>query len=147
MTLLTHPELQTKAHLAVAPISRGDTDATTSAAIDTAGFHYVEIIPLMGVGDTALATTVTTSDTSTGTYTAVTDEASTPAAVSIPHLATDDGTLKRALIRTDRPSMKRWIKVTITGTGGTASLCGVVVVLHGPHSSDQFTQDTFTYLL
>lgn len=113
--------------IAIAPVSIADTATATSAAIDTQGFDYAAIIPSMGVGDSALETTVTECATSGGTYTAVNDEESTPAAVAMAHATDDDGTLLWGVLRLDR--RERYLKVAIEATGGTASLAQCIVVL------------------
>lgn len=147
--LKVYPPLDSKPVIAVAPISIAAAGTAVSAAIDTLGFDGFTVATLMGVGDSALATTLTESDTSGGSYTAVNDEAASPAAVSIAHAAsgaTGDGTLGAGpgYFRTDR--RKRFIKVTITATGGAASLAACLVTLVGPRDSKS-QNVTYSYKL
>lgn len=143
-SMKTHPELTTKPVVAIAPQSVSAGGNVASAEIDILGFDGFLLVPSMGVGDTALAFTMTESAESGGTFTAVNDEEDTPAAVSIPFTATDDGTLKAGFFRSDR--RERYIIVDVDGTGGSGSLCQAVVILI--NARDSVYQDvTYTYKL
>ena len=115
-----------------------------SAALDLKGFEGFVLQCHMGAGDSALAYTMTESDTVGGVYTAVNDEAAVPAPVSIGFLATDDDKVKVGYFRTDR--RKRFLKVKVAAVGGVSSLVFASVVPVGAQDSG-FISQTYLYLL
>lgn len=104
------------------------------SAIDTLGYTYAEIVPIMAAGDSPLTFGLDESEASGSGFAAALDDADTPAAIEWAFTATDDNTRKRSILRLDR--RMRYIKIDVAaGSAGSASICGCLVILHGPDNS------------
>ncbi len=96
--------------------------------IDTLGFRFLEVVVNTGVVDASANGTIAvqSSATSGGSFVTITGAEFTV-------LPGDDTTQLRGFI--DMDQMNRYVKLSVTGGTGGASLLSAVAMLSGPHNT------------
>lgn len=114
----------------------------TSSAIDTLGFQEMIIIQDVGAVSTNVTTTVTDSDASGGTYTAITGAAFTVATAT----GTEYARIKLTPYTTGSgDKCDRFVKVSCVTTGAGNSNVGVYVILLNYAQANAFTANTYKF--
>lgn len=125
---MTNPHYGEKAYLAVAPVAISSSATTASLEIDTKGYKFAKVIPMMGARtDGTLTPLVKDCATSGGSYSAVSDDflhgTEAEAALSTAASTTSVGVSLR----------NRYLKVDLVASAVTTGFTGgILVILSNP---------------